>query len=150
MSASPNETCYVFLIKTDSYAGNFERPMCSYATGQYGDCGVGDKEAVMFEKECPGNFDFEDLILMVTDEHGCYRPASIWEYDNNCETVAIFFNDRPTDGQLLLIRQRAMKFASVTDPCDGKHNTITIMGFELVKYSVTVEQSVELKWVADE
>jgi len=39
-----------FIIDTNEYAGNFEREMCAYCTGQIGDCGVGEEEAEKFEK----------------------------------------------------------------------------------------------------
>ena len=70
----------IFVIDTDAYAGNFERPMCAYLTGQVGDCGVGEEYAEMF-KQCPEEAyeeAFEDLIVHVPDDHGCCRPVSIY------------------------------------------------------------------------
>lgn len=68
---------FVLVIDTDSYAGNFEREMVAFMTGIVGDCGQGKEEAAAFEKEFP-DLDFEDLVAQEPDEHGCWRPASIW------------------------------------------------------------------------
>ncbi len=38
MQEQPNP--YLFVIDTDTYAGNFEREMCAYVTGQIGECEV--------------------------------------------------------------------------------------------------------------
>jgi len=40
---------FIFVIDTDTYAGNFERPMCAYMTGRVGECGVGEEFAEMFK-----------------------------------------------------------------------------------------------------
>ena len=34
---------FAVLIKTDSYAGNFEREMCAHVTGHVGECEVGEE-----------------------------------------------------------------------------------------------------------
>ncbi|KKK83825.1 hypothetical protein LCGC14_2789530, partial [marine sediment metagenome] len=42
MSKEENKSdSWIFIIDTDSYAGNFEREMCAYITGRVGECGVG-------------------------------------------------------------------------------------------------------------
>ena len=76
---------YIFVIDTEQYAGNFERPMCAYITGRTGDCGVGDEEAEVFNKEM--NVDEYALdneihpfqfVIGRADEHGCSRPVTIY------------------------------------------------------------------------
>ena len=70
---------YLFVIDTDSYAGSFEREMCAYVTGQYGECEVGKETAESVIREGPNFFGrLEDLVKHVPDEHGCHRPASIF------------------------------------------------------------------------
>lgn len=32
---------YILVADTNQYAGNFERELCAYITGQYGECSVG-------------------------------------------------------------------------------------------------------------
>jgi len=70
-------TSFYFVIDTENYAGNFERQMCAYATGQIGHCGVGEEEQGLFgEDEDIDKFD--DLITLEPDEHGCSRPVKIY------------------------------------------------------------------------
>ena len=70
---------YVVVIDTENYAGNFERDMCAYITGQFGECEVGSNIAEL-EKEFIKNYEwFEEHIVQKPDEHGCHRPCSIWE-----------------------------------------------------------------------
>lgn len=81
MSATPNFNCWGFVIDTDEYAGNFERPLCAYITGQLGECGVGSEHV---DKTIAKQF--EDIVVNVPDEHACYRPCSIYpnpNYKNN-------------------------------------------------------------------
>jgi hypothetical protein len=70
---------YIFIVDTESYAGNFEREMTAYCTGQVGDCGKGEKEARDFCK-CYSDLRerFNNVVLQVPDEHGCHRPTQIW------------------------------------------------------------------------
>ena len=44
---------YLFVIDTDIYAGNFERQMCAYITGQIGECEVGKENAELARQEIP-------------------------------------------------------------------------------------------------
>lgn len=70
---------YLFVIDTNRYAGNFEREMCAYVTGQIGECGVGKENAELAKQEIPDVVaKLEELIEMVPDEHGCARPVSIF------------------------------------------------------------------------
>jgi hypothetical protein len=70
---------YLFIVDTEKYAGNFEREMTAYCTGQVGDCEVGEKEAREFCR-CYPDLDerFHKIILQVPDKHGCHRPTQIW------------------------------------------------------------------------
>jgi hypothetical protein len=77
MQGSPDH--YLFVIDTDTYAGNFERQMCAYVTGQIGECGVGEENAELAKQEIPDEVArLEELIESVPDEHGCHRPVSIF------------------------------------------------------------------------
>lgn len=68
---------YVLVIDTDAYAGNFERVMVAFMTGQVGECEVGHQARDAFSAEFQ-DLNFEDLVIGQPDEHGCWRPASIW------------------------------------------------------------------------
>jgi hypothetical protein len=72
---------YIFVIDTESYAGNFEREMCGYCTGEIGECGVGDKEAKLFRQDMKIEDEegpFCEKICSRHDKHGVARPASIF------------------------------------------------------------------------
>lgn len=74
-------SCWILVIDTDSYSGNFERELTAYLTGQLGECGVGDRLAELFKTETKTDkppVKFEDMVLSVSDERGCYRPCSIY------------------------------------------------------------------------
>lgn len=70
---------YLFVIDTDTYAGNFEREMCAYVTGQIGECEVGKENAELVRQEIPAAVaKLGELINSVPDECGCHRPVSIF------------------------------------------------------------------------
>lgn len=68
--------CY-FVIDTDRYAGNFEREMCAFITGVFGDCGVGERVSnnVCKDKDVKK---IECYVGTEVDEHGCWRPCKIY------------------------------------------------------------------------
>jgi len=71
---------WIFVIDTDSYAGNFERDMCAYVTGVIGECEVGDDFAELYRKETKEvESRFQELLEQRSDDHGHYRPCSLWE-----------------------------------------------------------------------
>src|SRR3989344_3951968 len=70
---------YLFVIDTEEYAGNFEREMCAYVTGQVGECEVGEEVARMARKKDASFFTrLEDLVKSIPDELGDYSPVSIF------------------------------------------------------------------------
>jgi hypothetical protein len=84
-----NGTCYIFIVDTEDYSGNFERELIAYMTGEVGECGVGTEMAELAEKESNAVIDengdslYEhcfDLpyVINFSDEHGCLRPATIF------------------------------------------------------------------------
>lgn len=76
---------YLFVIDTNSYAGNFERQMTAYLTGQIGDCGVGKEYVRYFETEV-GHPDSHFGNIEQRSDEGCYRPCEIYPtpgYANN-------------------------------------------------------------------
>ena len=148
MNTLPDDDCFLFVIKTDSYAENFEREMCGYMTGEIGDCNVGDNEVEMFITDYPGNTDFEVIVTRFPDKHGYCCPVTVCGDEYN--DVAIFLETRPTDEQLVLMRERARKFAEMTNPQDGKHNCITILGFELHEYTIIRNDRTEKTWENNE
>lgn len=80
---------YAFIIDTDSYAGNFERELCAYITGQVGECEVGDdyvEDVEVIQAEMPEFAGVEMTLqwiehhILQQDDEGdhCLRPCAIW------------------------------------------------------------------------
>lgn len=125
----PADVSHVVVIHTDSYAGNFERRLCAYATGGIGDCEVGEEYREMFNDEMADcqffhNGEMVDFTSIADDylEHvsddGCYRPVRICRATDDpkapSNSVMIFFNqwdDDLTSSVLPVIRERAIEFA---------------------------------------
>ena len=83
----------IFVIDTDSYAGNFERDMCAYITGCIGECEVGEEFAQLYLQETGEKYSqFDVLLEHRPDDEGCFRPTYMyhtkgWLYDG--ETGAV-------------------------------------------------------------
>jgi len=144
------ENNFIFVIDTDTYSGNFERELCVFCTGQYGECEVGMDLAKQFKANFPAEYKELRKIVncYVPDEHGVGRPATIWPtpgFWNNgngkhfpdfkwngksdkypaYQSVAIFFYKKPTHEQINFICQRACDYCA-------KEN-ITILKFRLIQ-----------------
>jgi hypothetical protein len=134
-----------FIVKTDSYAGNFEREMCAYMTGHIGDCEVGDEyvEMAIAQK-------FEGYIDSLPDhDGGCCRPVSMVAGDNYFETemsqkdklnslVIYFYSDPAQDPDLIeIMKKRAYEFPAIRQAnrktWDTGDKLFNILGFALVK-----------------
>ncbi len=140
------ETKYVFIIDTDQYAGNFERPMCAYLTGTIGECEVGEEEAKKFKEKFgeEKQEEIEDLIERRPDDHGCSRPTTIWLTPKKYKTesycsVAIFFNEKPTEEIIKMMKERAEEFVSNRKTRYNNDPKIKILGFRLTKETTTYE-----------
>jgi hypothetical protein len=130
-------TKYRFIIDTDVYAGNFEREMCAFLTGQIGECTVGEEIASEFEKRFPIEFtEFENIIGHFVDEHGVFRPVEIDESPSvkgkypQCNSVSIAFSEKPAKGLIKFMIERANEFAKQNFQFI-KANSIKIKGFRL-------------------
>lgn len=195
MAVKHPDCAFLFVVDTDAYSGNFEREMCGYMTGQFGECGVGDEEAQLFEEEVSDEINFSEIIQHIPDENGCHRPATIWptpgwfnngmgghfkdqddqeepalkhrneQYDKEADknvyhnesanaahrarwlerkeeplqkhpaylSVAICFNDRPTDEQIEILRERARRFSEIYPTRRSWNKKFTITGFRLIQ-----------------
>lgn len=71
---------YIFVIDTDQYAGNFERDMCAYLTGEIGECEVGEERRDDFINEVGEDILnlMDKIIEQKPDEHGTHRPCYIY------------------------------------------------------------------------
>ena len=132
---------FALVIDTNKYAGNFEREMTAFLTGIVGECEVGEE---MVEK-LPISF---DNVMLVNDDHGCGRPTSCYMEPKSGEnnSVAIFFETRPTDEQISFIKERVKLFdvAQKTKSRMAEFNkdvpAIEILGFRLVKFTSKEEE----------
>ncbi len=156
---------YIFVIDTDQYAGNFERNICAYCTGQIGDCKVGKEEADKFLQKYGEKiiFEMEEIIEQRPDEHGIHRPTTIYPtpgYLNNgngkeykeeewkegmekypsYQSVAIFFYKKPEKEIVNMIKERAEKFIHQKDKYSNKPRTMKILGFRMIKETLTKEE----------
>lgn len=163
---------WILVIKTDAYAGNFERGMCGYCTGMVGDCGVGEEEAQIFYDEMgltPDDFNWKDggvdvkyisedwdnpFGLVVTsraDDHGCRRPTTMCDSDpdDRNTAVAIFFSKKPTDELINTMMERAYRYCQEYCPnneSEYMRHKINIKGFEL--WREETKQFQEQSWPA--
>jgi len=129
---------YGFLVKTDKYAGNFEREMCAYMTGCIGECQVGKeyRDYDFTEKHFPN-------ILHVADEHGCHRPVSMLAADEKFNTdlshtekinsLVIYFYTPLTPEQIALLKERAEEFAQMYN--------LNIVGYEFLASTITTKRT---------
>lgn len=130
---------YGVVIYTNKYAGNFERQLCAYITGTIGYCEVGKEYAKIYDEECPSD-PFGDFIDLVGDDHGCFRPVSIWN-DSYCQetysALIIYFSYAPTKELIDIIRERAEKYNSVAGKYD-KQEGLEILDIKVFERKVTV------------
>lgn len=102
------EAPYVVILETTDYTGSFVRELCGYATGSYGDCEVGMREADDFTEEYPDGLSVETTTS--PDDRGCWRPCSIFDENNGYKSVVIFFEDMPSEVDAGIIIDRAHEF----------------------------------------
>lgn len=154
------EQKYLFVVDTDAYSGNFERELTAYCTGCVGDCGVGDDEAEDFQLlHSDIGEEVAVIIHQETDEHGCYRPATIWPtpgWSNNglgkhtrvsssdkikCPaymSVGMWFTEAPSSQMVAVIKERAAKFFREY----YTRGKVTIAGFRLIKKLTTYTEEI--------
>ena len=155
------QTLYTLIIDTNEYSGNFERQMSGYITAQFGDCGVGESEAIEAENEISPEVQawFEQNVVQRSEEDedgGCMRPCAIvptpgrvndgmgGHYDAAgytgesaypaYESVGIFLSAPPTAEVFRVVKERAEKFTRQFT--EGKK--IQILGVRLVKDTQTI------------
>jgi hypothetical protein len=156
-TASNSDTLYIFVAHTNLYSGNFERQLTAYATGQVGECEVGDEYALEFNEEVDPDLaaQFSEMIKQVADEdNGCRRPTEIWptpgrgnngygvhfdikddkKHHPAYESVAMFFSERPTDEMIALMKVRCHEFAEngMNYSGFGEREELKILGFQLL------------------
>lgn len=148
---------FTFVIDTDKYAGNFERQMCAYITGRYGDCMVGKEYADMYN-ESVTSICFDERVIDQPDDHGCWRPCRLEETPGLVNigggkvvkeeeakdidiaypafySVGILFEERPTQEMIDFMKKRAEEFLSLPfeDEWEKSRMPSKIAGFRLLE-----------------
>lgn len=137
---------WIFVIDTDSYAGNFADDMCAYMTGRVGepydpddDDGVNEMVALYCGDTGADPESEYNLHIVDTQVAGHCLPAYVW-FTPDAEvynSVAIFMDRRPTELEVEAMIARARKYA------DGvAHPDILgrILGFRLLLRETTESQ----------
>ncbi len=125
---------YKLLIKTNSYAGNFERELAAYVFGFYWNCQDWiDDLASKFEMEADGDFQnwIDDSLIAFYDEHGqtCCRI----EGGNN---LSFEFDKNPSE-YIGIIKQRLEKFPEVlAQTWEYAPKDVKILGVEVYKIEI--------------
>lgn len=146
-----NLNCKIVVIDTTAYAGNFERELCAYLTGQIAECYVG--EEFLESKESIKHLNWwEENINPQEDTGGSefYRPCTIWKTGNSKDykSVAIFVEEFPPQEVMDEAIQRAKAFGADTDKVFNDHQAcknnnipkvVEITGYRFVKSEYTRE-----------
>jgi len=110
---------YLFIVDTNSYAGNFERQMCAYMTGCYGECEVGESESCIFEQEVDDCELKEELDNIITQrsENGCARPVEICSASTGekYNSFMIFMIVKPSKRLVEFLTLRAEAYGKLHD-----------------------------------
>lgn len=120
---------YSIVIKTNQYAGNFERELCAHLTGIIGECGAGEEYVHEAITEI-----FEDSVAEMADDNGTRRPVSLGSQNEGAtgNDVVIYFDTEPTHFQVEIIKERLLTF----EP-DNWVKGLEFKGIELIEYQRT-------------
>ena len=129
---------YELLIKTNSYAGNFEREMCAFLVGSIGDCEVG---AELVENEIANRF--ADLTISKPDDHGCSRPVDVdWSKRNGeiFTNFIIFFSQKLSKKDLEFIDNRGKLFQDFYRKKEFGDKKFEYLGLEQYKVETSIKK----------
>jgi hypothetical protein len=136
------ENLWLFIVDTDSYAGNFERCMCAYMTGQIGECEVGHEYADLFKEEVK-DFDFGELVASVPDDNGCCRPTYIFpsKGSEKYNSLVIYFYNKPSTEVKKIMMERAIEFSQLGKSHPNKYiKDIKILGYRIIKKTISYKE----------
>jgi hypothetical protein len=146
MSVHKFEAPYGLVFNLDQYTANYERNFCAFVIGKFGQCGVGEDMAELYEEDHPKGTPFwalGDRCSAQPDDNGCYRPVSIY-YDrdvdkNRYESLIIFFDTLPEDDEIEMVIARAKNFCSERPDWksyQGEKRPLTLRGVHLISNKV--------------
>lgn len=118
------------VIDTDSYAGNFERDLCAYVTGQYGECEVGKDLADNFSKDIEHIEWWEKNIVQRSDPPpacSCERPVKIYKNKEGVyHSLAIYVKKHPSEKVLSELIERVKYFCANKKMIEAENHNIKI------------------------
>jgi hypothetical protein len=145
---------YVFVIDTDSYAGNFERELCAYVTGAQEEdgCSHGEKEAELFREEEPKEVQgiIAETIAQGFVEHdgrGYLSPYVLVhtpgteERGGEYNSVGIFFEAKPNGCLVHILKKRAKKYGEIHKNILGEPKPFKVTGFRLIEQELVQTES---------
>jgi hypothetical protein len=156
---------YALVIDTDRYAWNFEREMCAWMTGYVGEHYPGSAVdiAEIANNEIPKEIRWEICDIFGGVNHDEYGQMEVImtnkEGQSGFKSVAIMFNEKPSDKALATLIERAKSFpeAKFQNWLDGyskfydadkieevRNNKLQILGIRFETYEVTVNKSEEV------
>lgn len=115
---------YQLVVKTNSYAGNFERELCAFMTGVIGDCEVGKN---LIEPEIRDRF--EEKISGKNDDNGTFRPVALEEGNTN---NLVIFLEEPLDLEDLDFLDKRAKLFEKERPYKYLDKQFKYLGLELI------------------
>lgn len=141
---NPGKARWAFVVDTTDYAGNFERELAAYVVGR---CDLDDPPSRvqtlkdLYHVECPKD-PFEDLVTYRVDDHGddhiSRSPMALAPTPGKKKTynsVAIFLDRKPKEGELRLLIERSQKFKDVI----GDRGPKKVLSCRLVQERTVVE-----------
>ena len=128
---------YYIIIKTNLYAGNFERNMTAYMTGIVQEfTGVGSHDAEIFEKEERSREIFSNYIEERNSEDldDVPSPCRVVFDKEGSTTFAIHFSKNPTNELIDILCRRAKAYCEYCkNDYHFKDKTLEVLGMELVE-----------------
>lgn len=128
---------YALVIRTDSYAGNFEREMCAYVTGNIGEFEVSKKyiDSSITDK-------WKELIVEKLDDRGYWGPVSLGGCEStpgySSKDVVIWLADEPLDWLLVEAKERAKAFNEFDKTVNEYHKEIKVINVHFTEIEKTV------------
>ncbi len=141
---------FALVIKTDMYAGNFEREMCTWITGYEGEYYPGGmeylKETALKELGKNSDMIIDYLGLIPHDE---YNDVRVIMTGKEYKSVAILFNEKPPLKLINLMAERAKNFTKAYKENAKTKSYIDLKKFQSPKilsikfetYKVTVKKT---------
>lgn len=139
---------YIFVIDTDSYAGNFERELCACCTGIWDYETHGGKEAKLFYQETGYSEEqnpFEAYVGLYSIEHdGNYWAAPqcliLTPQSKQNNSVGIFMSQEPHSAIIHNLKARAIKYSKSRQNCVGTPDPFKVIGFRLIRQQLVSKE----------